>query len=429
MNLENKEEEKNNFFENPKESNNFKEHLEIEDNKKIIFSGKFGIGKTVFLEMFFKEEEKYETTHLFLTNYAIRENEDIIDFLRTDIFLKQYGKGEKKKLIEKILKKKLGENSKEERLESFEKFLKNVFKVSQKIEGLYNIVKNLYEFYNKITPKNTDEKNIFDKEDFLLHIEKDFLLEEILNLEKYKTQEKILILDDFDRIDPKHIFRILNILSAVFEGQNKKIKFGFDKIILVCDYNNLVNIFKHFYGEGTDYNGYFDKFYSQEIFYLTDRDVVNSFVYSGSLKSFSLLEIFYINLIQRILLDATKLSTKNKLVVRNLSKISKPRNIDIKNFLNFQKYLTSIFGDVSRLTETLENIIEEIRNRNRHIKNLNFPVEEFSLDLQKYARECPKDLNEVELKKKFDDYSELSKDELYSLILVLFKKRLDENSA
>ncbi len=77
--------------------------------------------------------------------------------------------------------------------------------------------------------------------------------------------------DDFDRIDPEHVFRILNIFAAYFDdnlynGKGKLNKFGFDKIIIVCDYNNLKSIFHHKYGSKTDFGGYINQFYSKKPF-------------------------------------------------------------------------------------------------------------------------------------------------------------------
>ena len=37
-------------------------------------------------------------------------------------------------------------------------------------------------------------------------------------------------------------------------------KFGFDKIITVCDYDNIKKIYAHLYGADTDFNGYINKF-------------------------------------------------------------------------------------------------------------------------------------------------------------------------
>ncbi len=64
-----------------------------------------------------------------------------------------------------------------------------------------------------------------------------------------------------DRIDPEHIFRIFNVFSAQFDLDKDENKFGFDKIILVCDLDNIRNIFANKYGQNVDFSGYIDKFY------------------------------------------------------------------------------------------------------------------------------------------------------------------------
>lgn len=85
--------------------------------------------------------------------------------------------------------------------------------------------------------------------------------------QKEGEMESVLIIDDLDRIDPEHIFRILNILSVHdnFHGTDEH-KFGFNKIIIVCDIDNIRNIYKSKYGIDVDFNGYIDKFYSKEIY-------------------------------------------------------------------------------------------------------------------------------------------------------------------
>ena len=73
-------------------------------------------------------------------------------------------------------------------------------------------------------------------------------------------KRKVLIIDDLDRMDPDHIFRIMNVFAAQFDherfGYNK---FAFDKVIIVCDLDNLRNLFAHKYGSNVDFSGYIDK--------------------------------------------------------------------------------------------------------------------------------------------------------------------------
>ena len=49
----------------------FNEHLLLEGNNRIIFSGAFGTGKTYFLEKFFEKNTEYEAIHLFPVNYSV----------------------------------------------------------------------------------------------------------------------------------------------------------------------------------------------------------------------------------------------------------------------------------------------------------------------------------------------------------------------
>ncbi len=101
---------------------------------------------------------------------------------------------------------------------------------------------------------------------------------------KIETQKdgkkSVLILDDLERIDPEHIFRILNIFSAHFDLNNEtENKFGFDKIILVADYKNIQSIFHHKYGDKTDFSGYIDKFYTSEVFEFKNEEIIEEYVY------------------------------------------------------------------------------------------------------------------------------------------------------
>ena len=73
-------------------------------------------------------------------------------------------------------------------------------------------------------------------------------------------KENILILDDLDRLEPKHIFKILNAFSPLQDEEDNK--FGFDKVIFVGDIDNLRKVFHHIYGSETDFEGYIDKFFS-----------------------------------------------------------------------------------------------------------------------------------------------------------------------
>ena len=71
----------------------FYDFINQEDNTNIIFSGKFGIGKTYFINKFF-EEHKDEYIYLYLSpvNYSIASNEDIFEYIKVDILLQLFEK-------------------------------------------------------------------------------------------------------------------------------------------------------------------------------------------------------------------------------------------------------------------------------------------------------------------------------------------------
>ena len=91
------------------------------------------------------------------------------------------------------------------------------------------------------------------------------------------TKKVVLIIEDLDRIDPAHIFRILNVFSAHFDryGVDKTCgdnKFCFDKIVTVCDINNIKKIYAHVYGDNTDFTGYISKFSNSKEYIYSLKD-------------------------------------------------------------------------------------------------------------------------------------------------------------
>lgn len=196
------------------------------------------------------------------------------------------------------------------------------------------------------------------------------------------SKEIVLMIDDLDRVDPAHIFRILNVLSAHvdFDGQQNN-KFGFDKIILVCDLSNIRKIFKKFYGLETDFSGYIDKFISTYIYHYNIKAIIkdNLLGYIENLKLsgpvnysylFSNNPLFYSGLIEVI----STFITYNQL---NLRKLIQFNQTDLalpeiktggKNGVDFQRDLILIFfqilevlvGGESELTEAIEKVSRNI---------------------------------------------------------------------
>src|SRR5690606_21418856 len=129
-----------------------------------------------------------------------------------------------------------------------------------------------FNVYNK-TLQGTNEENIIK---LMAELASNIKLTEIdaisrlivdaNNIAKKEDKTNALIIDDLDRIDPEHIFRIINVFSAHRDYSTQEHKFGFDKVILVCDISNIRRIYEHRYGIGVDFNGYISKFADTMIF-------------------------------------------------------------------------------------------------------------------------------------------------------------------
>lgn len=266
----------------------------LKNNNRLFFSAKFGDGKTTFLNEFKKEkQDEYQIITLFPINYQIVDNKDIFELIKRDILLQLL-------MLEDI---ELEENDiafsgelymyltnnkdnlAEDLLIAAADILSNIPFIPNTKEVFKRLFKNIDRF-------KTQKQEIEEKTNDIVKIDKfldqsnvciyEFdaisqLIYTLINKYREKVQKEIvLIIEDLDRIDPKHLFRLLNIFSAHFDRVNKGIneldcnltdnKFGFDKIVFVCDYDNIKSIFHHFYGSDTDFKGYITKFSSAQPF-------------------------------------------------------------------------------------------------------------------------------------------------------------------
>lgn len=278
----------------------FEYFLEIEDNKRIFFSGKFGIGKTFFLQRFFEEHaDKYDVYHLFPVRYQITSNENIVEFLKYDILvelLKKNPSAFQKNEINGVsgwvalffafFKEKASVNGFLQSVVSLgegalvlspDPFFQILGKLGRPLKDLLSIDKEFQAFKDRYLAGDKQIVDKFFKEieentnnvatDYLSHL----LRQKISELKGDK--KSVLVLDDFERIDPEHIFRILNVLSAHMEGDEEN-GFGFDHVIIVGDIRNVKSIFHHKYGESTEFFGYFDKFFTVRPFYFDNKRAI-----------------------------------------------------------------------------------------------------------------------------------------------------------
>jgi hypothetical protein len=264
--------------------NLFKEHLDIPTNSRILFSSSFGQGKTTYLNEFFENyKESYDIIKIYPVNYSISSNEDIFKYIKCEVLYQLMKKGipfDKENWNWKILLPEYLYRNPDKLFFSFLKQLpligKNLYNINLDIE---NIIENIEDFKKFVNEENKDDlkasKNFIEKyyeQEGTLYegnIYTEIIRKLISRLKEQATHklETVLLIDDLDRMDPEHIFRILNVFSAhfdnhIYEEQGLANKFGFDKVIIVCDLENIRNIYAHKYGEKCDFSGYINKYYS-----------------------------------------------------------------------------------------------------------------------------------------------------------------------
>ncbi len=271
----------------------FKHHLDAHD--RTILSARFGDGKSFFLSHFVENDDvakRYTFLTIFPVNYQVIENSDIFELIKRDILLQMLLKGIIETDVEISDEVALALHLQNKSLDFAESFLpllsdlsfnedaaktisaalagKTLFKtIKQKLDNLKNQSRDsqLVSFFNYV------EQNPIVGQDAISYIIQKCLQQ---YKDKYPEKRVVLVIEDLDRIDPAHLFRILNIFSAhidfcyrLGDQPDKTLagnKFGLDKVIFVMDYDNVGKIYSHFYGVDTSFNGYIKKFCSSNYF-------------------------------------------------------------------------------------------------------------------------------------------------------------------
>lgn len=381
----------------------FDKHLLLPNNDRIVFSGKYGAGKTTFIDYYFqKNRGKYNVIKLNPVDYSIAINEDVFRYIKYDIL---YNLLENEQIeFETFDFSKIETGSlfiQDNLLDVLSTFLPLIPKFGGNIHKVYENYKKLnqkyVDFHTNIN-KNIDKKEV---DTFMLSIvekegsiyENNLVTQIIQNcLKDIKTEntKNILVIDDLDRIDPNHIFRLFNVFAThLNEGDNIQNKFGFDKVVFVCDIDNVRNIFKSRYGANVDFNGYIDKFYSRRVFYYNSNEEVEN--YSRKLirginfrfKSeviqdhWGRADVGRGDLYRELNLIVSKLILVNKLNLRRLLKERKEYEFDNETIYfskiintsdkqNWQlnsvliiKFLLDLIGEKNDLIEALESCVNE----------------------------------------------------------------------
>ena len=267
--------------------NNFAQYLEKTD--RIILSAKFGDGKTYLLNELRNDEamkDKYEFFTICPVNYSVAKNEDVFEYIKRDIIVQFY----EKKLLKKIdLNALFGSEFTFDDLTSVVSFLLSCVPIGEFYNNVFKKFLEKKEEYEE--KKHTVDKYlsrfanaagcIYEEDGYTKLIRraiKWISQDHSLNGGEWKAKKPVLIIEDLDRLDPKHLFRILNVVSAHIDDSNRPDivgnKFGFSNIVLVMDYDVTKHIFHHFYGAEACYEGYMSKFLSREPFRYSIKSIM-----------------------------------------------------------------------------------------------------------------------------------------------------------
>lgn len=267
----------------------FFEHMKV--NPRTILSSKFGDGKSYFLDKYKKTDfvsEHFMFLTIYPVNYQVASNEDIFSLIKRDILFQL--------MLNSMISDQVVvpndialwfylQNNGKSLLSDLLSYLSAIAVPNEYKPLIMSCMKSLKLFkdmkvkFEKFKV-NYDENALLD--DFLSKVDNKTIYEDdiitaiikrsIGNYKQRTHKEVVLVVEDLDRIDPAHLFRILNVFSAHIDYCYKCFvkpdctlvgnKFNLDNIVLVCDYSNVRKIFKHFYGRETDFSGYIGKFLS-----------------------------------------------------------------------------------------------------------------------------------------------------------------------
>ena len=244
----------------------------FENENRIIFSARFGDGKSYFLDKFIKSYDEKKNDYYFITlhpvNYVVEENRDVIEYIKRDILfqlIKDNRIYDFKEGYDKIFDAVCNKES----LLKLGDFVASIIP----IEGLKDGYEALKDLASTIHEKYKSQDVLHVVDDYLNGFygksgsisECDAFTYLIQKSLEQMMAKSVLIIEDLDRIDPAHLFRIMNVLSSQVDNPYYSEvpngnKFGFDKIILIMDYEIARHLFHHFYGKEANYEGYMNKF-------------------------------------------------------------------------------------------------------------------------------------------------------------------------
>lgn len=282
-------------------------------NPRTFLSSKFGDGKSYFLDEFKKRNaEHFVFITLYPVNYQVANNEDIFNLIKRDVLFQLIVQGffedSSIQISDELALWGFIQNKYKSFLLELLPYMASValpveyvpvVTATLKRKEVFKSIKKQFDDYKRQLAEKDDiltkfldvaESNPVYEEDLVTS-----LIKQAIQKFKEKSQQAdkekrvVLIVEDLDRLDPAHLFRILNIFSAhidycykLMNKPNETLvgnKFGFDNVVFVADFSNIRKIFKHFYGEQTDFNGYIGKFLSSAPYNYSIREIRKNFIY------------------------------------------------------------------------------------------------------------------------------------------------------
>ena len=275
----------------------------FEANSRCVLSAPFGEGKSFFLNEFIKKKcGDYDFITLYPTGYQICDNKDVFEYIKRDILLALLAlEPEFLNALDKTNAAIIWESISECR----EDIVSCLPEINIGVHGTAgvtistaNIVNTVCKVIAKCKKKwrfgGNHIKDYFDSFEHnkgslyefnpISNMISSLIAARKKGSESSNPRKVVLVIEDLDRMDPEHIFRILNVFSAHFgddlDEDFARNKFGFDKVLLLCDYNNIKNIYHHLYGANADFCGYMSKFVAKGVFQYSLRSRVKEYMVS-----------------------------------------------------------------------------------------------------------------------------------------------------
>ena len=275
----------------------------FEANSRCVLSAPFGEGKSFFLNEFIKKKSSdYDFITLYPTGYQICDNKDVFEYIKRDILLALLA-------LEPELLNAMDKTDAAIIWESISECREDIVSCLPEINiGVHgtagvtistaNIVNTVCKVVAKCKKKwrfggnhikdyfNSFEHNKGSLYEFnpISNMISSLIAARKKGSESSNPRKVVLVIEDLDRMDPEHIFRILNVFSAHFgddlDEDFSRNKFGFDKVLLLCDYDNIKNIYHHLYGADADFCGYMSKFVAKGVFQYSLRSRVKEYMVS-----------------------------------------------------------------------------------------------------------------------------------------------------